>query len=264
MKYLNAYSAIVVLLIWTSISLLPNIYKLNGKTQVLGEDLGNGPAYAILGAAVFILLVSIFSGNTKVTGLDFKNIQNLKILNLQIFVILLIAAFLLYHFDLINMKALAWTLGNCFFVGISEEMMFRGVLLSSFTKSWGFRKAAIAVIFIFGLVHILNAFITGELGQGILQAFMAMSSGVLFLAYRVNNLTIVFAIVLHAIWDFLVIQLSYTVKLINTEENMIMNLIISLVLFISPIVFGIYGLYLLKRKKAVDDYLVSQNLNYQA
>lgn len=262
MKYLNAYSGIIVLFIWTAISLLPNVYKLEGKTQELGADLGSEPSFAIIGAAVFILLVTILSGNTKITGLDFKNFQNLKILNLQLFVILLIIAFLVYHSDLVSMKSLAWTLGNCFFVGISEEMMFRGVLLSSFTKSWGFRKAAIAVIIIFGLVHVLNALITGELGLGILQAFMAMSSGILFLAYRVNNLTIVFAILLHSIWDFLVFQLSYTLKLINAEENMVMNLIVSIVLFMSPIVFGIYGLYLLKRKKAVDAYLVTQKLNY--
>jgi membrane protease YdiL (CAAX protease family) len=263
MKYLNAYSGLVVLFIWILISLFPNVYNLNGKTQELGEDLGNGPSYAIIAAAVFILLVTVFSKNTIVTGLVFKNIQNLKILNLQILVIIMIASFLVYHFDLINMKSVAWTFFNCLFVGISEEMMFRGVLLSSFTKSWGFRKAAIAVIIIFGLVHILNALITGELGLGVLQAFMAMCSGILFLAYRVNNLTIVFAILLHSIWDFLVIQLTYILKLVNVEENIILNLILSLLLFISPIVFGIYGLYHLKGKKVIEDYLVSQKLNFQ-
>ncbi|MDZ7614768.1 MAG: CPBP family intramembrane glutamic endopeptidase [Flavobacteriaceae bacterium] len=93
---------------------------------------------------------------------------------------------------------MAWTFANCLLVGISEEMMFRGVLLSSFTKSWGFKKAAIAVAVIFGLVHILNALTTGKLGEGFLQAFMALVS-ILFIAYRVKNLTIVFAILMHAV-----------------------------------------------------------------
>lgn len=262
MKYFNAYSAIIILLLWTAITLGPNVYALNGKTKELGEGLGNGLSYSIAGAALFILLVTILSGNLKITGLVLKNSQNLQILYFQIVIILIVIAFLGYHFDVIKGNGIAWTFGNCLLVGISEEMMFRGILLSAFTKSWGFRKAAFAVVVIFGSIHILNALTTGKLGEGFLQAFMAMCTGLLFLAYRVKNLTIFFAILLHAIWDFVVFLLSDTLKLIKVEENIILNLCLELILIASPIAFGMYGLYLLTRKKASEDYLVSQKLNY--
>ncbi|MDZ7614769.1 MAG: hypothetical protein U5K51_14515 [Flavobacteriaceae bacterium] len=59
MKHINAYIAILILIIWTLITLGPNVYNLQGKTQELGAGLGNGPSYTILGAAIFILFGSI-------------------------------------------------------------------------------------------------------------------------------------------------------------------------------------------------------------
>jgi membrane protease YdiL (CAAX protease family) len=261
MKYLNSYSAILVFIIWTAITLGPNVYLLHGKTKELGEGLGNGPAYNILAAASFILLVTFLTKNANITGLVLNDVKNLKILFFQIAVILITAFYLGYNYEAIKVNGLAWTFINCIFIGISEEMMFRGVLLSSFVKTWSFRKAAIAVTLIFGSVHVLNALITGELAEGFLQAFMAMCSGILLLAYRVKNLTIVFAIVLHTIWDFVVFLLSDTLKMIKVEKDIVINLSVELILIASPIAFGVYGLYLLTRKNAANEYIVTQKIN---
>lgn len=257
MKFVNAFKAIVILIIWTIVTIGPGVYFLNGKKQELEETIIKGPSYSLMAAAFFILMVVILTRNQKVTGLVFSNFKNVKIIGFQLIIILIGLVFLSFHFNSLNFTVLKWAFFNSILVGISEELMFRGLLLSAFTKEWGFKKAAIAVILIFGAIHILNAISTGKLLAGFMQAFMAMSTGILFLAYRVKNGTIIIAMILHAIWDFMVFILSNTTKTLKPD---ILTLVVEVILLLSPIAFGIYGLYLLNKKGVADDYIESQDL----
>jgi hypothetical protein len=55
---------------------------------------------------------------------------------------------------------------------------------------------------LFGAVHALNVFVTGELAPALLQALTAMMSGLLFIAIRLRTGSLVPAIVVHGLWDF--------------------------------------------------------------
>ena len=55
--------------------------------------------------------------------------------------------------------------------------------------------------------------------------------------------------------------LSNSLKMIKVEENNGYNLSVELILIASQIAFGVYGLNLLTRKNATDEYISSQNFN---
>jgi membrane protease YdiL (CAAX protease family) len=80
---------------------------------------------------------------------------------------------------------------NCILIGISEETMFRGVLVQGLRSKLQIWPAIITATFLFGSVHMLHAIATREFAQSVLQALTAAMPGLIFIA-----------IVYHALWDF--------------------------------------------------------------
>ncbi len=86
-------------------------------------------------------------------------------------------------------------------VGFSEEVMFRGFLLSALRGVMGVWPAVILSSVLFGAVHVTNGFITGAWGPAVVQASMAAMSGLAFAALRVRTGSLWPGIVLHGLWD---------------------------------------------------------------
>ncbi|WP_152642464.1 CPBP family intramembrane glutamic endopeptidase [Microbacterium sp. SA39] len=87
-------------------------------------------------------------------------------------------------------------------VGLVEDLMFRGVLLSGLRGS---RVPELAVMLItsaaFGLMHLVGVIGGEPLDSTLLQAFTASLMGAtLYLALRVSG-TLLVPILLHALWD---------------------------------------------------------------
>lgn len=61
---------------------------------------------------------------------------------------------------------------------------------------------------LFGLVHSLNVFVTGELRSGLLQAVAASLSGLLFCAIRVRTRSLLPGMLTHGLWDFAVFLIA--------------------------------------------------------
>jgi hypothetical protein len=92
---------------------------------------------------------------------------------------------------------------NTLMVGVSEEVMFRGVLFRAFDKAMSIWLAIILTSILFGAVHILNVFITGQLGPAIMQSIAAVMSGFVFMAILIRTGSIWPAIIYHFFWDCL-------------------------------------------------------------
>lgn len=91
---------------------------------------------------------------------------------------------------------------NTLFVGFSEELMFRGVLLQAFRRSvpvWG---AVMLTSVAFGAVHSLNVFVTGDLAAALIQSTAAFMSGLVFIALRLRTGSLWPPVILHGLWDF--------------------------------------------------------------
>lgn len=97
------------------------------------------------------------------------------------------------------------------FIGIAEELAFRGMLLSSFIHNWKGRHPLLGGILlsslIFGATHVINAF-SQPLSNTIIQIVVASALGIILaLMYlRTNNL--VTSMAFHAIIDFTSISIT--------------------------------------------------------
>ncbi len=98
--------------------------------------------------------------------------------------------------------------------GVSEEILFRGVIQPWMENSWGMTAGLIASNILFGLVHAVTP----------LYAVLATSVGIylgLFLDYG-GERNLMTPIVIHAVYDFLaflVIMKLYRKKLENTPDQ---------------------------------------------
>jgi hypothetical protein len=97
---------------------------------------------------------------------------------------------------------LLWILFNTFLVGLSEELMFRGVLLQAFRRSVSVWPAVAWTTLAFGAIHVLNVFMTGELRAALIQSAAAALSGLLFIALRLRTGSLWPCIIVHGLWDF--------------------------------------------------------------
>jgi membrane protease YdiL (CAAX protease family) len=91
---------------------------------------------------------------------------------------------------------------NTALVGLSEEWMFRGVLYRGLRSRFAIWTAIILSCLLFGSVHVLNVFVTGEFGEAVLQAMTAAMSGLVFVALLIRTGSLWVPIVYHALWDF--------------------------------------------------------------
>ncbi|MEU8794838.1 type II CAAX endopeptidase family protein [Streptomyces sp. NPDC048643] len=86
------------------------------------------------------------------------------------------------------------------FVGVGEELMFRGIGVHVFSRA-GFSEGKVALYssVVFGLVHISNAL--GEGAQALVQAVVVSTSGYFFyLCLRVGG-TLLLPMLVHGLWD---------------------------------------------------------------
>ncbi|MCX4550425.1 CPBP family intramembrane metalloprotease [Streptomyces sp. NBC_01387] len=86
------------------------------------------------------------------------------------------------------------------FVGVGEELMFRGIGVHVFRRA-GLTEGKVALYssLVFGAVHISNAF--GEGSQAIIQALVVSTSGYFFyLCLRVGGI-ILLPMLVHGLWD---------------------------------------------------------------
>lgn len=220
----------------------------------LSELVTKGFNYGIFFAALTGLIFSFTHKSQNRVGLfgGGKILHKMLIFPLLLIVLSLYVSYTTGAFT--NTSVIKWVLINTFFVGISEELMFRGVFMSSFTSNKGYWPSVIWTTIIFGAIHVLNGFTTGEFVTSSLQALLAASSGLLFLAIRVKTLSIVPAITLHWLWDFTV----FTSGLGDKSEMGALGLTVALTLIAGPIIFGIIGIISLRNKTTADAYVASQ------
>ncbi|MET9974048.1 type II CAAX prenyl endopeptidase Rce1 family protein [Streptomyces microflavus] len=86
------------------------------------------------------------------------------------------------------------------FVGVGEELMFRGIGVQVFHRA-GLTEGKVALYssLVFGLVHVSNAF--GEGAQALVQALVVSTSGYFFyLCLRVGGI-ILLPMLVHGLWD---------------------------------------------------------------
>lgn len=141
---------------------------------------------------------------------------------------------------------IAFVFVNTLLVGISEELMFRGILFRGALSRMTIWKAIWLSCILFGLIHALNVFLTGDLTAALLQAVAAFMSGVLFMALRIRTGSLYPLIIIHALWDFsLFIGLSARASTATETASALPPIAMAApVLLVLPLF--LYGLFLMR------------------
>ena len=145
-----------------------------------------------------------------------------------------------------NVSGLINTALLCFLIGIYEEFLLRGWLLTEFLERYGSTKkgvwtSIVASGVIFGLIHFINISSMG-FASTLTQVLSACATGIVFglIYYKTKNIwTVVF---LHGFWDFCIFlsELEPLQTLIANDSSVsILSIVISILIALSELIIVI-------------------------
>jgi len=241
---------IVIWAIWLVITLGGGALHAGSEGKPLTEMLNSSIGYALIAASIFITAVVAVKNWWRETGM--KGPDETRDLRYAILPAILILIALVGGLSAGAPTSLLWIpFVNTVFVGFSEELAFRGVLLHGLSSKYSLFRAAIIVSVVFGLVHALNGFITGDFGQAITQASINVLSGLWYTGVRIRNKSIFPIMILHILWDFSALALTLGAAQ-NTAEPSLFAAAIPVI--VTPILW-VYGAWLVwglrKDEKAI-------------
>lgn len=136
-----------------------------------------------------------------------------------------------------QVRNILMTMGIAIFIGLSEELACRGVILSALMHK-GKVPAIIISAIIFGSLHLMNLFKGAGVEDTMIQIIFATGFGLTMAIVRYKTELILPQILVHALWDFN----SKIAKIDNISESLEMIFFISLVLVV------LWGIFLTLRE----------------
>jgi len=223
---------LVVWVIWLVITLAGQ--RLQAGETELDQLASNSIVFSVIAAVVFLLIVVAYKKWWYAVGFTgINNSHNLRLLALPVIFILIMVVLAFSSGTAMNVMLII--LVNSLFVGISEELMMRGVLFHGVNFSQNLVRTVIITAVLFGSMHALNGFLTGNFAGAIQQAVLATGFGLWIGALRARLWSIIPMMILHGLWDFSV----FTMGVGGLAIGNILTLVFAVILFI-------YGIWLLR------------------
>lgn len=198
---LTALVALGVYFIWQTINSGIQIAGTGPEGIDLIDLVQNGIALSLAAASLFLLVVVVALRWWQDVGLSQGPQRGtLQVIWPWLLYLALFAASAL-NAGLPPASVTLFILANTLLVGWSEEVMFRGVWLRGLFRSYGIWAAILGSSVLFGAMHVLNVFLTGDLRGAVLQAVAAFLSGVFLVAVRLRTGSLWTGIILHGLWD---------------------------------------------------------------
>lgn len=198
---LTALVALVVYLIWQAINSVIQIAGADPDGIDLLDLVKQGIAPSLAAASLFLLVVVVVMRWWREVGLaQGPQRGTLRVVWPWLLFLALFAASAL-NGGLPPASVTLFILANTLLVGWSEEVMFRGIWLRGLFRSYGIWVAILGSSLLFGAMHVLNVFLTGDLRGAVLQSVAAFLSGVFLAAVRLRTGSLWTGIVLHGLWD---------------------------------------------------------------
>jgi hypothetical protein len=243
-KQSNAWMvSLIIFVIWMVIVFGGELLAVGGDPTGLDEMVQSQIVPALVIAPIFLFIVVAYFKWWKETGLKWvDNNRSLLLLWLPALAIIINLALGLPA-NTTGGRVLLIVLVNTLLVGISEELMFRGILLHGARSRYRFWTAILIVSILFGLIHALNGFITGDFGAALFQSVTAFSSGLMYMGLRLRQNSLLPVMLVHGLWDFSVFSAGQT------------TMAIALVSIVFVIIFFFYGIWLIRgyrREEAIE------------
>ena len=129
---------------------------------------------------------------------------------------------------------------NAALVAISEELMFRAILLQGMLDRYAVWPAVLISSALFGLAHTGNGLATGDVSGALWQAVAATLQGVGYAAIRLRTRSVWPMVLVHGLWDYALV----TATLPHPAEDGASILPYVALLAVLPLC--LYGVYLLR------------------
>lgn len=193
--------ALAVYVGWVLLTLFGMRWAGDGSKKPLVETISHGVSWNLVMA---IALLAVATLAMRWRDLKFVAPQPLGSLRILWFpgLYLVLFAVLAALLGLPPAATVGMVLVNTLLVGVSEEWMFRGVLFQALRSRLAMWPSLLLTSVLFGSVHLLNVFVTGQLFEAAVQALTAFLSGLVLVALLVRTGSIWVPIVYHALWDF--------------------------------------------------------------
>ena len=228
--------SLVVFIIWFIIVIGGKLLQAEGNIS-LDALISEGILWALVLVLLFLILVVAYFKWWRLVGLQGPDSwRDLRLFWLPVLAMILIWM-LVESSGFPPHRALWFILINTLLVGISEELMFRGILFLGASSKYDWQRAVWITAVIFGLIHALTGMITGNFTAALLQAMMAFLFGVWTAAVRFRLNTIIPLMILHWLWDFGVFSLS--------AQGGVKTLLGAGLPILFAIILFLYGLWLL-------------------
>ena len=242
-KYGKLLGAILLLALWVGVTFLGGlIMPLEAANQAVLVSTQIAPG--LVTASIFLLVVLYF---LKWDKLGFNAPRPPRSLLLtwlpMLYIVFLLGGAIVA--GLPPVTTIAIVLVNCILVGFSEEVMFRSILFRGALGCMRLWPALLFTSVLFGLIHTLNVFSTGNLAVAMLQACAAFLSGLLYIAIRIRTQSIYPMMVIHTLWDFSLFMVVHASGEIDQKVEVSFGVLVVPLLFIIPL-FA-YGFYLLRK-----------------
>lgn len=129
--------------------------------------------------------------------------------------------------------------------GVSEEILFRGILISHLMKFFRNSKGIYGILIfsalLFGLIHVTNAFVGAPLDSSIFQAFYSFAMGMTMGAVYLRTGNIWVPIIIHSLVDIIGISFfSDTSIIIHAGFVFDTVAILTIIVSILCIILGLY------------------------
>jgi uncharacterized protein len=198
---LTAFAALGVYLVWQAINSGIQIAGMGPEEIDLLDLVKHGLSPSLALAALFLLVIVVVLRWWREVGLaQGPQRGTLRVIWPWLLFLALFALSAL-NAGLPPVSVTLFILANTMLVGWSEEVMFRGIWLRGLFRSYGIWVAILGSSVLFGAMHVLNVFLTGDLRGAMLQAVAAFLSGVFLAAVRLRTGSLWTGIVLHGLWD---------------------------------------------------------------
>lgn len=159
-----------------------------------------------------LMTIIAFSGY-KILGLSLfkKNFEfNIWLIPYTIFGIVMLILFAFQKNITQNFNQICMIILTTLFVGFSEELIFRGILLNVFSENRSLKNSILVSSVAFSLLHSVNILGGVPLAGTIVQLFLTLVFGIIFacLATLIHN--IIPLMIYHFIWDMVLLSTSLT------------------------------------------------------
>ena len=108
----------------------------------------------------------------------------------------------------LSLKVLRTTL----LVGLTEEWIFRGLLLAALCRGLGLRRGAVTALVLFGFFHLTNIAAGAPVTNSLAQAFSTMLIGSVFMLAAIGTRSLAVPVLAHGSYDFAVFDIGTFVQ----------------------------------------------------